>query len=190
LFVLALIVTKESNPDPVENLKKLFAALVLASGLSLAPAVGLFAAGALDSLTTLTVGGGFDVPVVSTPVPYSGPVSTTHVLNAYFVNVGQGDAEYIELPNGHNVLIDGGPNPTAPLAEFLTQHGITKIDHVVLTHPHSDHYTGLVYVFDNFQVANFYDTRIDNTGSSTIKKLRARINELGVNTITLRRAMS
>lgn len=181
LFVSTLMVTKERHP--VENLKKLFVALVLAAGLLLAPAAGLFAAGALDSLTTLTVGGGFDVPVVPAPAPYSGPVRAGHVLNAYFVNVGQGDAEYIELPNGQNVLIDGGPNPTAPLVEFLTQRGITKIDHVVLTHPHLDHYSGLGYVFENLQVANFYDTRMDNTGAASAKALRARINELGVNTV-------
>ena len=55
-------------------------------------------------------------------------------LNVYYLNVGQGDATYIELPNGHNVLIDGGPSGT-PIAKFLKEKNITRIDHVVLTHP-------------------------------------------------------
>ena len=62
-------------------------------------------------------------------------------LNAYFVNVGQGDAIYFEFPNGTNALIDGGPSGT-PIYEFLKSKGVTKLDRVVLTHPHSDHYRG------------------------------------------------
>jgi len=59
-------------------------------------------------------------------------------LNVYYINVGQGDATYIELPNGHNVMIDGGPS-AAPIEKFIKDKGITTIDHIVLTHPHSDH---------------------------------------------------
>ncbi|MBI4678386.1 MAG: MBL fold metallo-hydrolase [Elusimicrobia bacterium] len=92
-------------------------------------------------------------------------------LSVFFVSVGQGDAEYIELPDGRNALIDGGPADSSgsaipPIAKFLAGRGVTKIDHVVLTHPHADHYAGLGYVFDNFQVGRFYDTRIDNSGAT------------------------
>ena len=105
-------------------------------------------------------------------------------FNVYFVSVGQGDAIYLELPNGQNALIDGGPSSSAsgPLARFLTARNITNIDHVVLTHPHSDHYKGLQYVFANLSVANFYDTRIDNTGATGDNTLRDKISALGVNT--------
>ncbi|MCX5793830.1 MAG: MBL fold metallo-hydrolase [Elusimicrobia bacterium] len=100
-----------------------------------------------------------------------------------FISVGQGDAEYIELPNGRNVLIDGGPNPTAPLVKFLTDHNITHLDHVVLTHPHLDHYSGLGYVFGRIPVDNFYDTREDNAGAAGAKALREKIAALGVNVV-------
>ncbi|OGS06663.1 MAG: hypothetical protein A2270_01430 [Elusimicrobia bacterium RIFOXYA12_FULL_51_18] len=96
-------------------------------------------------------------------------------LNVYFVNVGQGDATYIELPSGGNVLIDGGPSSKS-IYEFLKAKGVTKIDHVVLTHPHSDHYTGLKNVFTAFDVKNFYDSRLDNlsaTGDNTLRELAA-----------------
>ena len=92
-------------------------------------------------------------------------------LNVYFVNVGQGDSEYIELPSGGNVLIDGGPSGT-PIYNFLKAKGVTKIDHVVLTHPHSDHYTGLKKVFTDFEVKNFYDTGLDNVSAAGDNKLR------------------
>ena len=79
-----------------------------------------------------------DVPAVPQPVK----VQVGADLNIYFISVGQGDSEYIELPNGQNVLIDGGPL-NGPIADFLTSHNVKKIDYVVLTHPHADHFTGL-----------------------------------------------
>jgi beta-lactamase superfamily II metal-dependent hydrolase len=106
-------------------------------------------------------------------------------FNIYFLSVGQGDSEYIELPNGQNVLIDGGPYSAgnSVLAQFLSEKNITKIDHVVLTHPHSDHYKGLQYVFSNIKVDNFYDTRMNNTGTSADEALRAQAKDLGVNLV-------
>ncbi|HCC48967.1 MAG TPA: hypothetical protein DEQ38_12745 [Elusimicrobia bacterium] len=92
-------------------------------------------------------------------------------LNAYFINVGQGDATYLELPNGANVLIDGGPSG-APVYEFLKAKGVTRIDHLVLTHPHSDHYRGLKKVFTAFDVKNFYDTKVENIDAVGDNNLR------------------
>lgn len=105
-------------------------------------------------------------------------------LNIYFLNVGQGDAIYIELPGGKNALIDGGPSgsATGALAKFLSARNVTAIDHVVLTHPHSDHYNGLNYVLANIKVDNFYDTRLDNKGATTDDKIRAKVAELGIAT--------
>ncbi|MDD2806101.1 MAG: MBL fold metallo-hydrolase [Elusimicrobiales bacterium] len=100
-----------------------------------------------------------------------GASSAKAQLSAYFINVGQGDATYIELPNGGNVLIDGGPSGT-PVYEFLKAKGVTKIDHVVLTHPHSDHYRGLKKVFAAFDVKNYYDTRAENKDAQGDNNLR------------------
>jgi beta-lactamase superfamily II metal-dependent hydrolase len=146
------------------------------------PAARLSAAPALDTLTeSAGEAAGQTVPEPSAPTAFPGPLKSVPALNAYFISVGQGDSEYIELPNGKNVLIDGGPNPTASLSQFLSQHNVTHINYVVLTHPHSDHFDGLIYVFDHLKVDNFYDTREDNTSASTIKTLRAKIPTVGIN---------
>ena len=92
-------------------------------------------------------------------------------LNVYYINVGQGDATYIELPNGRNVLIDGGPS-AAPMEKFIKDKGITRIDHVVLSHPHSDHYRGLKKVFALVDVKNFYDSRAENIEAKGDNNLR------------------
>ncbi|MHB0997447.1 MAG: MBL fold metallo-hydrolase, partial [Elusimicrobiales bacterium] len=94
-------------------------------------------------------------------------------FSAHFINVGQGDSTYIVLPNGHNVLIDGGPSGQ-PVYNFLKAKGVKTIDHVVLTHPHGDHFMGLKTVFRNFQVKNFYDTRADNTDAVMDDEVRAQ----------------
>lgn len=92
-------------------------------------------------------------------------------LNFYFVDVGQGDATYIELPHGGNVLIDGGPSGKI-IEAFLKNKGVTHIDHVVLTHPHSDHYAGLKKVFKTVTVSNFYDSRAENLSAKGDNTLR------------------
>lgn len=99
-------------------------------------------------------------------------------LSVHFIDVGQGDSTYIELPNGQNVLIDGGPAGT-PVTNFLKNRGVTTIDHVVLTHPHSDHYMGLKMVFRNFHVRNFYDTRVDNLDARGDNEVRRLAREEG-----------
>ena len=129
----------------------------------------------------------FAAPPAATEVSVKGTAGTGG-LKVYFIDVGQGDSEYIELPDGENVLIDGGPanmnggpadtsHPASdpPLAHFLRQKGIAKIDHVLLTHPHADHYVGLKYVFTKLPVGNFYDTRKDNPGAGAVRDLAAKV---------------
>jgi competence protein ComEC len=98
-------------------------------------------------------------------------------LDVNFINVGQGDAIYVVLPNGHNVLIDGGPSGK-PVVDFLKAKGVSTIDHVILTHPHSDHFMGLKSVFRSFQVKNFYDTRVENTKAEGDNDLRRMAAEM------------
>ena len=92
----------------------------------------------------------------------------------YFINVGQGDAEYLVLPNGKTVLIDGGPDNSG-ISAFISENHVKAIDYVVLTHPHSDHYAGLSYVFSNCLVNAFYDTKMDNTRAKGDDRLRDKV---------------
>lgn len=92
------------------------------------------------------------------------PQTAAAELHAFFMDVGQGDSELILLPNGKTALIDGGPDLNKAV-NFLNQKGIKHLDYVVLTHPHSDHYNGLVAVFDQLQVDNFYDNHMNENRS-------------------------
>ena len=169
----------QNSPAPAV-LKAVFASVfALLAIFHFAPA-----AGAQSFSQLLAAAPKADIPLA--PVPQNATLlSAGPGLNVYFLNVGQGDATYIELPGGKNALIDGGPSGSASsqLAAFLKAKNVTHLDNVVLTHPHSDHYNGLAYVFDNIKVDNFYDTRLDNTGATADEAIRAKVSGLGVHTV-------
>lgn len=76
-----------------------------------------------------------------------------------FMDVGQGDCEIIQLPDGRNIIIDGGPNRAEDeLVEKIQDYGITKFDYVIATHPHDDHIGGLDIVLNYFDVGCVYMT--------------------------------
>ena len=74
-------------------------------------------------------------------------------LHISFLDVGQGDAILIQR-GSQQVLVDGGPSPQAialALGEEIPFWDRT-IDLVILTHPHTDHITGLVEVLHRYKV--------------------------------------
>lgn len=87
-----------------------------------------------------------------------GMVYVRQASNAYlsvsFLNVGQGDAIFIQSPSGRQVLVDGGPDRSVirELGEVMPWYDRT-IDIVIATHPDSDHIAGLIDVFDRYRVS-------------------------------------
>jgi len=82
-------------------------------------------------------------------------------LEVAFLDVGQGDAILIKTPYGQNVLIDGGSDNIVikRLSENLGWWD-RKIDLMVLTHPHSDHVTGLIDVIKRYKVEKILYTGV------------------------------
>ena len=70
-----------------------------------------------------------------------------------FLDVGQGDAIFIEIPNGNQILIDGGPDDSV-LAKLGSRMPFwdRSIDLVILTHPEKDHVAGLVEILRRYDV--------------------------------------
>lgn len=75
-------------------------------------------------------------------------------LHVAFLDVGQGDAIFIQTPAGRQVLIDGGRYPSAVLDQLGRQMPFwdRSIDVVMATHPDADHVAGLVTVLDRYRV--------------------------------------
>lgn len=76
-------------------------------------------------------------------------------LKVNFFDVGQGDAIFIETPQRQQVLIDGGPSPQ--ILDKLSGNmpfWDRTIDLIILTHPETDHMTGLLEVLKKYRVKN------------------------------------
>jgi len=74
-------------------------------------------------------------------------------LQVNFLDIGQGDAIFIESPNKHQILIDGGPysNILQKLQKLMPFYDRT-IDLVILTHPDKDHMEGLLEVLQMYKI--------------------------------------
>ncbi len=78
-------------------------------------------------------------------------------LKVHFVDVGQGDCIFVELPEQKCMLIDCGEYEYADtVTEYIKKLGYTAIDYVVATHPHTDHMGGMSAIIKEFELANFY----------------------------------
>jgi len=78
-----------------------------------------------------------------------------------FLDVGQGSSALILAPDGKQVLIDGGPGDAvlARLGEAMPLFD-KKIELVILTHPDSDHISGLIEVLKRYEVEQILETGI------------------------------
>lgn len=82
-------------------------------------------------------------------------------LEVNFFDVGEGDAVFVETPQRHQILIDGGPDSTISekLGEVMPFYD-RSLDLVVLTHPDRDHLGGLIEVLERYQVRNILWTGV------------------------------
>lgn len=95
-------------------------------------------------------------------------------LNVHFINVGQGDAIYIEFPDGKDMLIDGGRQfGTSTVTDVLDYLKLVDDDqnltYLMVTHPDYDHFSMLTKVIEYYDVDNFYlpYADVDNWKGST-----------------------
>ena len=97
---------------------------------------------------------------------YAALTETRDGLKVAFLDVGQGDAIFVEAPNGNQILIDGGPNKSV-LRELSKQTPFydRSIDAVILTHPHLDHYAGFNEVLKKYKVSLEMDPGTKNKGA-------------------------
>jgi len=82
------------------------------------------------------------------------------VLTVAFLDIGQGDSIYIEVPNGNQMIIDGGPSAGAELRALgqVMPFYDHSIDLVLATHPDQDHVGGLPAVIDRMNVMTVVTT--------------------------------
>ena len=106
----------------------------------------------LFCLLTLLV----DLRVVSAAVP-ADPVFLT------FFDVGHGDALLIHQPGRCAVLVDAGPPGSGrDIGAFLAKRGISRLDRLIISHPHQDHFGGVSSLPADLQIGEVLDNGVDN----------------------------
>jgi competence protein ComEC len=123
----------------------------------------LLAPGIAASRRIRAVVGALALLVVTLSIwPWLRPTET--MLRVTFLDVGQGDAALIELPEGPRLLVDGGPGGARRfdvgervLAPFLWNRPLAGLDAVALTHWDADHSGGLAAVLTRFHVGEFWE---------------------------------
>jgi competence protein ComEC len=86
-------------------------------------------------------------------------------LRVTFLDVGQGDAALVDLPDGALMLVDGGGLVGSPvdvgrsvIAPTLRARRRSRVDVAVLSHPHPDHFLGLASALPTVDVGELWDT--------------------------------
>ncbi len=76
-----------------------------------------------------------------------------NIMTVAFLDVGQGDAIYIEAPNGNSVIIDGGPNRSLlPALGRILPFYRRSIGMIINTNPDTDHYAGFIDLLERYNV--------------------------------------
>jgi competence protein ComEC len=82
------------------------------------------------------------------------------VLRVSFLDVGQGDATLIDLPDGQLAMVDTGQGGRHPAVRevrgLLAARRRSRIDVLVITHGHPDHYGGLRALLEQVSIGEIW----------------------------------
>lgn len=107
-------------------------------------------------------------------------VASDDKIISHYIDVGQGDASFIEFPNGEVMLIDAGiASSSEKIIEYIQSLGYNQIDYVIVTHPHADHIGGMAEVIKAFDIGTIYMPKAVST-SKTYENLLETIKDKGL----------
>jgi beta-lactamase superfamily II metal-dependent hydrolase len=83
-------------------------------------------------------------------------------LDIFYVDVEGGAATLIVTPAGESILVDAGwpgfeGRDAKRIEAAMKKAGITEIDHLIVTHYHTDHYGGIPELAKRVKINNYYD---------------------------------
>ncbi len=88
----------------------------------------------------------------SEPVQYAEELGGDILMSVHAIDVGQGDCTLVRVSDV-TILIDSGERGNGDdVLEYIDDLGISRLDYVIATHPHSDHIGGLTEVMKGIDV--------------------------------------
>lgn len=111
-----------------------------------------------------------------------------HPLRFVMLDIGQGDALYIEAPNGNQVIIDGGPGDAllGQLSKVMSPFD-RSIDMIVNTNPDKDHFEGFIPLLDRYSVGVFMEAGTDASTNPLWVELKKKVITKKIPDIVARR---
>lgn len=105
-------------------------------------------------------------------------------LHIHFLSIGQGDATLLELPDGKQVLIDGGMD-WAPLEAIGKEFPFfdRSIDFLILSHDNADHLMALPEIVERYKISAVGLSGYGDSGR--LELLESRLKTQGTQAITL-----
>ena len=122
---------------------------------------------------------------------FSGVVSAQNLpkMKIDFLDIGQGDSIYIEAPNGHQLLVDGGrDNRVIKKLQEVMPYGDNSLDVIIATHPDADHVGGLNDVIKKYSIGAVLEPGVSAT-TKTYQSLESLIIQKNIPHILARRGM-
>jgi len=128
-------------------------------------------------------------------------------LHIDFLDVGQGDAALVTMPDGTTIIVDGGGRPNfldagtedlgaeaferdtrsvgeAVVSEYLWWRGMDRVDYILATHADADHIDGLNAVARNFNVGAALVARVPRDDPE-YAKFSTAVTSKGIPTLVL-----
>ncbi len=111
-----------------------------------------------------------------------------HLLRFAMFDIGQGDALYIEGPNGNQVIVDGGPGDVllGQLSKVMPLFD-RSIDLIINTNPDKDHFEGFIPLLDRYSVGAFVESGTNASTSSLWLELKKKVADKNIPDILARR---
>ncbi len=104
------------------------------------------------------------------------------------LDVGQGDAFLLRSPAGRLILIDTGPS--SAINQQLGQHlpwWQKKIDLVIISHAHLDHFGGLLSLLESYEVSEVWFNGEQNSDNDQYVDLLDKLKQKNINTKVVKR---
>ncbi len=100
-------------------------------------------------------------------------------LQVHYIDVGQGDSILIQYKK-HNILIDAGENGRGDsIIKYLKKQGVSSLDYMIATHPHSDHIGGMDEVINQIPAKEVFMTRLSEGMTPTTKSYTSLLYAIG-----------
>lgn len=110
-------------------------------------------------------------------------------LTFAMLDIGQGDALFIQSPTGTQIMFDAGPphSISGPLARVMPPFD-RSIDAIVITNPDADHISGFLDVLKNYKVGKVFEPGTIND-SKIYQNLEEEIKRQNIPNILAKRGM-